>query len=274
MSFIDFINRFKPTCKLHSTGKSFCIITDVDIPDDFKKSLKYDELDKKIHWNDKAKCWFTSLDNEKSLLSNGISRTDLDNNNFDLEKETFKKEKEDFDLEKETFRKEREAFEKEKQKMENQKIIHENAKLNIKNLMKEYSTNKSLFEQEKEDFECEKKEYISQHQFLKKAGILVKKIKSLETEINNLKKIINYSDILSDDDISKIYITISSFIKFAYQGGILKGSDPNDNKAIHDIKLCYDKEKNLYLMKYQKMKNNELYWDYDPDAMYLPKLRK
>ena len=270
MSFNEFVNEFQPTFKLHITGKSFCIETSKNITDEFKKSLSYDELQKKIHWNDKSNCWFTSLDNEQKLLEYGLKRTDIIEN----EKETFENEKEAFEKEKEVFEKEKEALQIELDKVNDKKLRFEMVKITINAQMKQLLKDKDDFKQEKKSFEVDKEKYIDEHEYLKNARQLANKIKSQEAEIKKLKNIITNSDVFDDTEIIKKYTTILSFIRFAYNGGVEKGINPDSNKAIHDIKLIHDKDKDLFYIKYQKMRNNDLCWEYEPDAMYLPKLRK
>jgi hypothetical protein len=270
MSFTDFITKFEPTFKLHTTGKSFCIETMKDIPNEFKKSLIYDELNKKIHWNNRSTCWFSSLDNEAKLLEYGLKRTDTINE----EKDVFLKEKEAFENEKKSFLKEKEAFEIERNNFIDTKCKFEITRTSINTQIHKFLKDKETFEQEKKDFEADKEKYIDENQYMKNAKKLVNKIKSYEDEIKKLKNIITNSDVFDDTEIAKKYTTILSFIRFAYKGGIEKGVNPDSRNAIHDIKLLHDTEKDLFVMKYQKMKNNELCWEYDTDAMYLPKLRK
>jgi len=211
MSFTDFINQFQPTYKLHSTGKSFCIQTQNEIPTEYKKMLEFTDFPHKIYWNSNAKCWLISTIYEQTLKDNNISKMEIDD---------FQKERQELLEEREAFLKEKQAFMEEKEKLNRTISIQKNYIVNIR-----------------------------------------KKMKTLEETTEHL----------TDSEINNIYTKIFQFMRHIHTGGIEKGTNLSSNKAIHDIKLCRDNEKNLYLIKYKNSKDE---WDYNTDYMYLPKLRK
>jgi hypothetical protein len=235
MSFAEFIDKFQPSYKLHTTGKSYCIITTNDIPIEFKKKLEFADFPHKLYWNANSKCWLIAAIYESALIEHNLNKIDLIDSTFtstDIESSSidFDKEREEFFKEKEIFLKEKEAFLKEKEDL-------------LKN-----------------------KEKVNKY-----AQCIIRQNKIINDLKDKLKKLEENTDHLTDTEISSIYYKIFQFMKYTHNGGIEKASDPNSIKSIHDIKLFQDKTKKMFFIKF---KNNKGEWDYNPEYMYLPKLRK
>jgi hypothetical protein len=247
MRFEKFIELVNPVYKLHTTGKSFCIIAQNEIPEEYKETLKFSSIGYKFHWNIDIQCWLLSLNGQADLIYYKLKNIDEneDDNIISTEDDDYGiiDDDDNMVLSKSSIDKEREEFEKEKAKFEEEKSKY----ILLEEHNKQVKKYEGIIELQKN------------------------RISQLKSEVKMLE---GTNDKLSDNEIRNINLKILQFIKFAYLGGIEKVNNPESNKAIHDIKLYYDGQKNLYCMKYLKRKNNIDVWDYDTDAMYLPQLRK